>query len=171
MAKSDSELLLSEIAKKLRTLQCICENTANSGGAIVKDYQPLDCNGDPVGSPLNVLPTISVAKQDVRICNTDAITGGTFNKPITVVIPNSTDIQLSALAGSIDITKLHSVSLSVLSGTVDINGDLGGGSQSATGLPKGTNILYVATTTFDTGDIEIITDPSGTVLITLMLSN
>ena len=46
--------LLSEIARKLRKLECICANTASTGGAIVQAYQPLDCNGTQLGPLLTL---------------------------------------------------------------------------------------------------------------------
>lgn len=174
MAKSDSELLLSEIAKKLRTLQCICENTANSGGAIVKDYQPLDCNGDPIGSPLNVMPTISVAKQDVSLCNyqqlADAINlGETIPYNIPVIWSIGPD---SSGATGLDMSKTHSLSFTIIgtTGTVTFSGNLGDGSQSLTGIPTGVSFGIQATTVFAIGDITITTTGDATVIITAMQS-
>lgn len=170
MAKSDSELLLSEIAKKLRTLQCICENTATTGGAIVQSYQPLDCNGDPVGPPISVMPTISVAKQDVSICNTGDIIGA-YNIPYMVIVGESAEFNL-IVDGSLDVTKLHSVSCTILgtTGTVDFSGDLGGGTQSGTAIPVGASFGWEASTVFGTGTLNFTTTADAKVLITATLS-
>jgi len=177
MAQSQQELL-SEIAKKLRILECICKNTASSGGAIVKDYQPLDCNGDPVGTPLDVMATISVAIQDVSVCNyqqlADAINLGQtnpYNVPFMTIVGESSEFNL-IVDGGLDVTKLHSVSFSVLgtTGTVDISGDLGAGNQNGTLIPVGASSGWTATTTFGSGTLNFTTTANARVLITATLS-
>ncbi len=170
MAQSDVERLLSEANRKLRTLQCICENTAASGGAIVKDYQPLDCNGDPVGPPIDVMATIAVAKQDVNICNVDAVLGGIYNIPRIVVVPPSSDQQLGDW--SVDVTKLHSISITVIgTGVVsEFHNNLAGSSDIVNNLPTGFSTNFTATTTFGSGGVEIVTDDNTSVIVSMMLS-
>lgn len=167
MAKSDSELLLSEIAKKLRTLQCICENTANTGGAIVKDYQPLDCDGAPVGAPIDVMATIAVAKQDVAICNVtelaEAIAIGGDEYDIPTVESATTDW---ALSDNNDIAKVHSISISVISSTSTdtVNLTIDGGTPAT--LPVGFTYNATASTVFN---VDFVVDTfvgSPTVIIT-----
>jgi len=166
MAKSPLEQL-SEVAKKLRSLQCTLDcNLSQLSGTVVKNYQPIDCNGDPVGSPIDVMATVSIAKQDVSICNTDAIVG-TYNVPNMIIVgPNASD----TLAGNVDVTKLHSVAITIIgtTGTVDMTGSLGGGVQTATGLPVGFSINFVASTVFGTGDISWTTTGDATVIISCM---
>lgn len=168
MAQSQ-QTLLEEIAKKLRKLECICSNTASTSSAIVEDYQPLSCNGSPIGDPINVMPIISVAKTDVSICNVQelaaaiAIGGDEYDVAFMDMVPIDTAWTLASL--NLDVTKLHSISFTVISGTLDISGDLGGGVQTGTALPKGTSSGWTISTTFGTGDIEFTTT-GGTTLIT-----
>ncbi len=176
MAKSDSEALLSEIARKLRTLQCICENTAAVGGVVVQNYQPVDCNGDPVGDPIDVIPTITVAKQDVSLCNYEQVAtaigeavNGTYDVAGLYVIGEDATASLSDLG--LDMSKLHSVSILVIpgtanTGTVDISGDLGDGNQVATGLPVGVGTGWTASTVFGVGNMSFTTTMNARVLIT-----
>ncbi len=149
MATPDQKLL-EEIAKKLNPLKCICNNSTSLGSAVVESYQPVDCNGDPVGPPISAMATISIAKQDVTVCNTvalaqaiaDAINMGSadlFNIPTIEVA--TTDWNLS---DNNDITKVHSISFSVTSGTVDLS--INGG--TAVTLPTGFNDGWPATTVF-----------------------
>lgn len=136
MAKSDAEVLLSEIARKLNTLKCICNAVAATSGIVIENYQPLDCNGDPIGAPISVMPTISVAKQDVAVCNwqqlSDGIAlavNGAYNEPI--LESATTDWNLS---DNNDISKVHSINIAVTgAGTVDLTID---GGTSVT-LPVG----------------------------------
>ncbi len=114
--------ILSEIARKLRPLSCICDNT---GSALVKDYQPLDCNGDPVGTPIDVMATISVAKQDVSLCNSIEVAtaiNGEYNVPIL-----ETGFDGWILSSNNDISKVHSISISFTgtSGSADLTIDGG----------------------------------------------
>ena len=102
------EALLSEIARKLRKLDCVCEGINNIDGTVIQNYQPLDCAGDPIGSPIDVMATVSVAKQDVAICNyqqlADAINApSTSNGVLTdsrVALTN-TVVQAKATAGQL----------------------------------------------------------------------
>lgn len=163
------ETLLSEIARKLRKLDCICEGVNATGNIVIKNYQVLDCNGDPIGSPIDVMPTISVAKQDVSICNTDALAlaiTGIYNVSTMSVVPINTVYSLTDLG--VTVEKLHSISFTVLTGTVSISGTLGGGTQTATGLPVGVSSGWTASTEFGTGGIEFTTNGTGTILITAM---
>ena len=114
------------------------------------------------------MATISVAKQDVAICNTDAIVG-TYNVPFLASVENSATLALSADLG-VDVTKLHSLTVTVLSGTVQISGDLGGGGPSASGIPAGVSLTWKASTVFGTGDVTFMTDGTGRILITAMSS-
>ncbi len=170
--------LLSEIARKLRKLDCICEGINSESTLVIKDYQPLDCNGDPIGSPLNVMPTIGIAKQDVSVCNyqqlADAINLGQtnpYNVPFMAIVGESSEFNL-IVDGGLDVTKLHSVSFSVLgtTGTVDINGDLGAGNQNGTLIPVGASSGWTATTTFGSGTLNFTTTANARVLITATLS-
>ncbi len=160
-------VLFSKMTHSLHRLENLCCYLGPLGNAIVENYQPVDCNGDPVGPPINVMATISVAKNDVAICNTtelaqaiaDAINLGSadlWNVPTMIVIPVDSTYALTDLG--LDVTKLHSIDFSVITGTVDIDGDLGGGSQVAAGLPVGVNGGWTATTVWGTGDIEFTTD-------------
>lgn len=156
--------VLSEIARKLRKLDCICDGTQ---GLSIKNYQPIDCNGDPVGSPIDVMPTISIAKQDVAICNTDAIVG-TYNIPNMIIVASGGTTD--TLVAHTDVTKLHSVAVTIIgtTGTVDMTGNLGGGVQTSTGLPVGFSINFDASTVFGSGDISFTTTGNATVIISCM---
>lgn len=178
MADARELALLSEIARKLRKLDCICEGVNSESSLVVEDYQPLDCNGDPVGSPLNVMPTIAVAKQDVNICNVDAlaaaIDGGSstpYNKPRFLKYTSTRCLNGD---DSIDMSKLHSVSFSITGSagnTVTMANTLGGASDTVTGLPVGFSDSFAATTIFGTGDLCFNTfTGDATVILTLMLS-
>ncbi len=169
----DIEKRLENISKginKLVNIQCCGDNSI-----VVRNYQPLSCSGEPIGPPIDVMPTISVAKQDSNICNyqqlaqaiADAINLGSadlYNVPFMATIPTGTTSAIIADLG-LDITKLHSISFAVLAGTVDISGNLGGGTQSATGLPATASDGWQVTTVFGTGDLTFTTDGSGIVLV------
>lgn len=145
------ERLLSEIARKLRPLECICEGVNTTNNIIIEDYQPLDCNGDPVGSPISVMPTISVAKQDVAICNTqelaDAINGG------TTTLYNIPNVEAAsgtwALSDNHDISKVHSISITII-GTPGGTADFSIGLGSAITVPVGFSYNETASTEFNT---------------------
>ncbi|MEI6887581.1 MAG: hypothetical protein WCK31_05090 [bacterium] len=165
---ASQETLLSEIARKLRKLDCICEGVNLTGNLVVKNYQPLDCSGLPVGSPIDVMPTISIAKQDVSVCNTTALAtaiNGLYNVPNMIIVASGGTTD--TISTHIDVTKLHSVSVTIIgtTGTVDMTGDLGGGIQTATALPVGFSINFDASTVFGSGDISFTTTGDATVII------
>lgn len=170
MAKSASEALLSEIAKRLRS---ICCNTASTGGTIVQNYQPLDCNGDPVGTPIDVMAMISVAKMDTSICNyqqvADAI-AGTYNVPNMGIVPSAGSTKALIADFLVDVTKLHSISIVIIgtTGTVSMTGTLGGGTQTYATLPVGFSTNFVASTVFGTGDISWTTTGDATVIVSTL---
>ncbi len=143
--------LLSEIARKLRKLECICANTAATSGIIIENYQPLDCDGDPVGDPIDVMPTISVAKQDVAICNTqelaDAINGGSAALYDVATIEAASGTW--ALSDNNDISKVHSIAITIIGtpgGTADFSIGLGG----TITVPVGFTYNNSATSVFNT---------------------
>ncbi len=150
MATKTDSALLSEMARRLRAIQCNTCLQSGASGTIVANYQPLDCDGDPVGDPIDVMPVISVAKQDVAICNTqelaDAINGGStvlYNTP--TIETASIDWALSDLN---DISKVHSISISVV-GTPGGTVDLGIGAGLPVMLPVGFTYTDTATTVFN----------------------
>lgn len=159
------EGLLSEIARKLRKLDCICEGVNSTGNIIIEGYQPLDCNGDPVGSPISVMPTISVAKQDVNICNVtqlaEAIAGGTYNEPWIESAYTDWNMSTSSV-----ITKVHSVTVTIIGtagGTVDLT--IGG---SPITLPVGFSGTWQATTTFNVDFVLTNFTGGATAIISLI---
>lgn len=168
---ADQYQLLSEIAKRLRLLECICKNTLSGGAVgsiIVEDYQPLDCDGNPVGDPISVMPVISVAKQDVAICNyqqvADAINeAGLYNVPIIEVVTTNW-----ALSDNNDITKVHSISISVIgtssADTIDLAID---GGTVAT-LPAGFSTTWKASTTLGVDYVISNVDGSANAIVTIL---
>lgn len=160
------QTLLEEIAKKLRKLECICANTASTGSAIVEDYQPLSCDGSPIGDPINVMATISVAKQDVNICNIDALVGTLYNVPGFASRANGDTLGTVA-----DPAKLHSITIIIIgnSGTVEIAGDLGDNFGDVT-VPIGFSTTFTATTTFGTGDLTFTCTGDATAVLSMMSS-
>jgi hypothetical protein len=171
------EQLLQEGNKNTRQIkeQLCCSSALDN--LVILNYQVIDCNGDPVGDPLSVLPTISMSKQDVSLCNVDELATAialaiTLGSPVFYNIPNiyellpDTTTALVADLG-VDVTKLHSIAFTVYGtmGTLAIAGTLGGGVQTITAAPSGVSGGFPATTVFGTGDITFTITGDATVLI------
>lgn len=160
--------ILNEIARKLRKLDCICANTASNFSSLVEDYQATDCNGDPVGSPLNVQPVITINKQDVSICNTTALAEairGLYNVPVVESVVanwNASDNN--------DISKIHSITFTVIgdpTDTVDLT--INGGTAAT--LPVGNNIYSATASTVFNVDFTLDNFVGGpTVVVSIVKS-
>jgi len=135
------EQLLQESNKNLRQIkETLCCGSTLSNAVVL--YQPIDCNGDPVGPEMYVLPTISVAKQDVNICNHEQITfpTGYYNFP---TVEEATAAW--RLSDNNDPSKVHSISISVIVGTIDLIVDNG----ATVTLPTGYTYNNTASSEFD----------------------
>lgn len=162
------ESLLQESNKNLRLINkalCCGTNTATV------TYQPVDCDGDPVGGLIQALPVLSVAKQDVSICNyqqvADAINGGdvaAYNIPVIEAASSAW-----SLSDNNDTTTVHSISISVIGtpgGTLTLSIDGG----TAVTLPVGYTYSGTATSTFGV-DYDLASFAGGaTAVITILKS-
>lgn len=138
LANESNHGLLSKIFTELRTVNknLCCGNGGGGGGGgtfdghIISDctdpvyvsicqtgeFQPTDCDGNPVGPVLEVLPVLSVGKQTVHVCNIDefatAVQGQLYNS-VAQQETNSTPITIPG-------NTVHAISYKIISGTVDI---------------------------------------------------
>lgn len=172
MAFGDFFPIFSEIAKNGRLTNkylCCIKDTENANNGlndiILLDYQPLDCEDNPVGDPLGVLPVLQVGKQNVDICNfqelADAINNNAvpYNENYQFLIDVNTNWVLST---NVALNLVHSVSISTLVGTVTVTID-----GNAIDYPAGFTANFTASTTL-TNDIEIDTDATGKAIVTII---
>lgn len=113
-----SQLLMESNRNTRKLLENLC--CAAPLFNIVTPFQVTNCDGDPIGDPLNVIPVINVGNSQVSLCNiiplaeaiATAIEGGTvvfYNEPIWEYADSGT----WNLSDNNDISKVHSISISV----------------------------------------------------------
>ncbi len=109
---------------------------------IVVPFQVTNCAGDPIGSPVNVVPVINLGNTQASICNyvqlaeaiATAIEGGVvvfYNEPIWELATDGWN-----LSDNNDIAKVHSISISV-TGTPGDTADLTINGGTAVTMPVG----------------------------------
>lgn len=180
---------ISQLSPYIRELRTIlrgieravkCPACQGSGGAgstnvpIVTDFQPLDCNGDDVGAPLDVVPMIQMGRVDTNICNIDAIAtainGGDYNFNIHHATTPGEEFSTTGFGYQIGIQDdytIHSISYTVLpGGTADItiNG------VTITDLPSGYTGEFTASSSI-TNNITIESTSTARVVFTAIVKN